>query len=82
MTNKEVYPTVMAERVITAALAKPVKHGENDIIVRSGNEEKKVPARHGQKEYKFPDGFRCFAINQKNANRKFKKWYQNKEDRK
>lgn len=76
------YHTKMAERVITAALVKPKKYGENDIVVRSGNEEKQVPARHGQKEYKFPDGFRCFAINQKNANRKFKKWYQNKEDKK
>lgn len=38
-------------------------------------------SKQGQKYFKYLDGFGCFALNQKNADKKYLKYLQSKEEK-
>lgn len=63
----------MSKFIIPDTTERRRRINRSDIIVHSHKTSKQ-----GQKEFDFPDGFKCFALNQKNADRKHNKWLKSK----
>lgn len=57
------------------------RKGEQEITISKEDLAKKFPVKkQNMREFVFPLGFKCFALNQKSADKKYAKWLESNKN--